>query len=183
MNTSPKSASSGGDSNATPPATCLSTIAPTGLWPGTRSGCSTIALSPASSYAAKWKDFFASSSCSMVGASSPANPDCHRDDRQGTIHQNAMNMSQLFDFLSEPLDIGPNYWPIETTMKHEHDDFHPPFELHPVNSSAETAAYLRVCQETVRRLHRSKKLRAVPGLRKLLFTSDAIEEFLQGGQP
>ncbi|MDT3683646.1 MAG: helix-turn-helix domain-containing protein [Pseudorhodoplanes sp.] len=47
-------------------------------------------------------------------------------------------------------------------------------------SCAETAAYLHVCQETVRRLKRANKLRAVPGLRKLLFTSEAINDFLRG---
>jgi excisionase family DNA binding protein len=47
-------------------------------------------------------------------------------------------------------------------------------------SCAEAAAYLNLCEETVRRLKRANKLRAVPGLRKLLFTSDSIEEFLRG---
>jgi hypothetical protein len=68
-------------------------------------------------------------------------------------------------------------------MRHDAENVQPPFELRRLNSSAETAAYLRVCEEMVRRLHRGNKLRAVPGLRKLLFTSEAIEEFLRGGRP
>lgn len=52
-----------------------------------------------------------------------------------------------------------------------------------LHTSAETAGYLGFSEETVRRLNRRKKLRAVPGVRKLFFTTEAIESFLRGDEP
>lgn len=65
-------------------------------------------------------------------------------------------------------------------MKHDKDDTTPPHDLPRLRDCVQTATFLNVCPETVRRLNRDKKLRAVQGLRKLLFTTEAIEEFLRG---
>jgi excisionase family DNA binding protein len=47
-----------------------------------------------------------------------------------------------------------------------------------LRTTPEAAARLNVCCETVRRLHRAKKLPAVPGIRKLLFSNTVLNEFI-----
>lgn len=58
-------------------------------------------------------------------------------------------------------------------------------DSHPIRrllTAAEVADLSSVCAETIRRRHREQKIRAVPGLRKLRFTYEAVEEFLNGGK-
>lgn len=60
------------------------------------------------------------------------------------------------------------------------DTLVPPTDPRRLWTAIEVAAFFGVCVETVRRLHREGRLRAVPGIRRLLFTTETIDKFLRG---
>jgi Helix-turn-helix domain len=49
-------------------------------------------------------------------------------------------------------------------------------------TTSEVATRLRICPETVRRLHRRNKLKALPDIRKLLFLASAVDDFENSGR-